>query len=114
MNLRDWWPLTLAAIVCVLAVTRATRLVVDDTYPPIERFRVWFVTKVPEQWGPLIECPWCAAPYLALPAVVWFASLVAFPDWTANLYVWWIVNGWAAVSWLAAWLTVRDIPSDQR
>ena len=55
-----------------------------------------------------------AAPYLALPAVGWFATLVAFPDWTANVWLWWVVNGWAAASWVAAFLTVRDIPPEQR
>lgn len=114
MSLDAWWPLILAVVVGVLAVTRATHLVVDDTYPPIEKFRQWYVTKVPDEWGPLVECPWCAAPYIALPAVIWFASLIAFPDWTVNLYIWWIVNGWAAASWVAAFLTLRDVPPENR
>jgi len=102
----------LALIVGVLAVTRVTRLIVDDSYPPMERVREWYVSKVPERWMPLVECPWCAAPYVTLPAVGWFALLVAFPSWTAVVWVWWIVNGWAAVSWLAAFLTLRDEPPD--
>lgn len=114
MRFDEPWDVLLAVVVATLAVTRATRLVVDDTYPPIEHFREWFVNKVPDEWGPLVECPWCSAPYLALPAVAWLATLFAFPDWTANIYIWWIVNGWAAISWLAAFLTVRDIPPDQR
>lgn len=103
---------TVALIVLVLAVTRATRLIVDDTYPPVERFRQWFVGKVPDEWGKLVECPWCCSPYLALGAVGWFTLLVAFPSWTWLVYVWWIVNGTGALSWMAAFLTLRDEPAE--
>lgn len=106
--------LILGIIVGTLALTRALRLVVDDEYPPMVRAREWYCRHTPEEWNPLIECPWCAAPYLALPAVIWFASLVAFPTNTVNNWAWWIINGWAAGSWVAAYLTVRDIPPDQR
>jgi hypothetical protein len=114
ITLDNWWPLTLAVIVAVLAVTRATRLIVDDSFPPVDAFRLWFQRKMPGRWAELIDCPWCTAPYLALPAVLWFASLIAFPDWTVNHYIWWIVNGWAAISWLAAYLTMRDVPPESR
>lgn len=103
---------TIALIVGVLAVTRVVRLIVDDSYPPVEKFRQWYVAKVPERWGTLVECPWCAAPYVAAPAVAWFAALVARPSWTWLVWTWWIVNGWAAVSWLASFLTLRDEPPD--
>lgn len=106
--------LVLGIIVGVLALTRAVRLVVDDEYPPMTRVREWYCRHTSEDWNPLIECPWCAAPYLAVPATAWFATLVAFPTWTVNNWIWWLVNGWAAASWVAAFATVRDIPPDQR
>ena len=102
------------AIVAVLAVTRATRLIVDDTYPPVLWAKGKFVNAVGEKWAELVECPWCTAPYLAALEVAWVGLLVRFPHWSANTWIWWLVNGWAALSWLAAYLTVRDIPPDQR
>lgn len=103
----------LAVAVGVLAVARAVRLVVDDDYPPMETLREAYLRHSPQRWNALIECPWCVAPYLAAPAVAWFATLIAF-DNTWNDWLWWLINGWAAVSWAAAWLTLRDVPPDQR
>ena len=112
MTRDDPFMLVLALITGILALTRAVRLVVDDEYPPMVKIREWYCKHTSEQWNPLIECPWCAAPYLAVPAVAGFALLVAFPSWTALLWAWWIVNGWAAASWLASFLNVRDTPPD--
>jgi len=114
MTLDEPFPLLLAVVVGTLAAARVVRLVVDDDWPPVAKLREWYVTKATEQWQPLIECPWCVGVYVAGPAVVWFASLVAWPDATANLYAWWIVNGWLAVAWAAAYLCLRDVPPDQR
>lgn len=125
----DPFMLVLAIITGLLAVTRVTRLIVDDDYPPIvwlkDRYVVWLVRKFraeesnenarrADRWAKLVECPWCTAPYVALPAVVWFALLVQFPTWTVNNWLWWCVNGWAAASWVAAFATLRDQPPDSR
>jgi hypothetical protein len=116
MNLQELWPTALALAIGVLAVTRVVRLIVTDTYPPMADLRDWWIEwsqhKGLGNWTPLIECPWCAAPYVAAPAVLWFASLVAWPGATWNLWLWWIVNGWAALAWIAAWLSVREDPPD--
>ena len=104
----------LMIVTAVLALTRAVRLLVDDSYPPIEALRRWYLAHTSEEWNPLIECPWCVAPYLALPAVIWGAITWANPTWAVNNWAWWLVNGWAAASWLAAYITLRDIPVDQR
>ena len=106
--------LVIAIIVGVLSVTRVVRLIVDDAWPPVTRLRDIYARKASEEWLPLIECPWCVAPYVSLPAVAWFALLVAFPSWTAVLWIWWVVNAWAAVSWLAAYISMRDIPPEAR
>jgi hypothetical protein len=108
------FPFVVALVVGVLAVARVVRLVVDDDLPVVRRAREWFVDRASVDWQPLVECPWCVAPYVALPAVLWFASLFAWPGATWNHYLWWIVNGWAAVSWAAAFLCLRDVPPDQR
>jgi|SRR5262245_26816532 len=98
----------------VLALCRAVRLVVDDDYPPVERLRRWFVTKAGPQWGQIVECPWCAAPYLAAPAVAYAGVFVAHQAVPAVVWSWWLLNGWAAASWLAAFVSLRDIPADSR
>ncbi len=114
MRLDNGVVLVVALAIGVLAVARVVRLVVDDDYPPMVRVREWYVGRAPLDWQPLMECPWCCAPYIALPAVLWFASLFAWPGATWNLYLWWILNGWAAVAWAAAWINLRDIPPENR
>ena len=112
MNPTVYW--LLAVVTGALALTRATRLVVDDSYPPAEAFRRWWMRHTSEDWNPLVECPWCAAPSLALPAVAYAAVFVANQDVDWIVWSWWLLNGWAAASWIAAFLTLRDVPPDSR
>lgn len=114
MRIDDPFPLLLAIAVGVLAVARAVRLVVDDSWPPIKRAREWYVDRASVDWQPLVECPWCVSVYFSLPAVLWFASLVAWPHAEWNLWLWWILNGWAALSWAVAYLCLRDVPPESR
>lgn len=108
--------LILGIITGLLALARAVRLVVDDDYPPMLWAKKRYINKVgaDSQWVDIMECPWCCAPYLAAPAVGWFATLVAWPGATWNIWLWWLVNAWAAVSWIAAYLSLRDIPPESR
>lgn len=123
-------PLTLlaAAVVGTLAVARAVRLVTADSYPPAEHLRIaWEVRQanrdahaqarpgtlaaVRTGWGPLLTCPFCFAPYAAAVNLTW--ALLAGLEWTGDLSwssAWWVVNTWAAVSYLAAMIVVRDEP----
>jgi hypothetical protein len=114
MRTDDHFILAVAILVGVLAVTRAVRLIVDDDYPPVLWAKRHFVRRVGEPWSDVVECPWCAAPYVAAPAVAWFALLIAQPSWTWLAWAWWLVNSWAAVSWVAAYLSLRDIPPESR
>lgn len=114
MRLDEPLPLLLAVVVGTLAVARMVRLVVDDDWPPMVRARERYVNRVSAAWQPLVECPWCVSVYFALPAVLWFASVVAWPDVEWNRTLWWIVNGWLAVAWAAAWINLRDIPPEGR
>lgn len=114
MNTDDRFLLVLAIITGVIATARATRLVVDDTWPPIVRFREWYTDRVPARWEPLVECPFCASTWLAVPNVVWFALMIRWPDaWWLSV-PWWIANGWFALIYVAAIITTRDIPPEQR
>lgn len=109
---------TLAALVGTVAVARAVRLITSDAYPPMEWVRLWWVnhTEVKggwrEGWAPLLTCPFCAAPYAAAVDLTWavlarHGLLTGTGTWGI---AWWLVNGWAAVSYAAAMLVVRDEP----
>lgn len=96
-----------AFVVGALAVARITRLIVDDEFPPVLHVTDWYRLHVSQPWEKLVECPWCVSPYIALIDIIW--------AWTSGLHwSWWLGNVWAAVAWIAGWLTVRDIPPDQR
>ena len=96
-----------AVVIGTLAVTRITRLIVDDDYPPVRWATAKFQLHVPERWAVLVECPWCVAPYVTLGDLAW--------AWATDLHwTWWFGNVWAAVSWVAAFLCMRDVPADQR
>lgn len=104
----DWATLLAAFTVGTIAVARVTRLIVDDDYPPILWFRrMWDRVWGTSPWVALIECPWCVAPYIAAADLAWAVLTNIQPAW-------WIVNGWLAVAWIAAFMCMRDIPPDQR
>lgn len=112
-------PLTLLAafVLGTVAVGRAARLVTHDAYPPMQWLRLrWLTwagqTERREGWGPLLTCPFCCAPYLAAGNLAWAltAGLEWGPFWSS---AWWVVNAWAAVSYLAAILVVRDEPAEE-
>lgn len=111
----------LAFLTGTVAVGRATRLVVADTYPPMEWVRDRFLHYVTvtrpglREWAPLVECPFCFAPYAAAVNLLW--AVAARPWGTDSLTLtsvdgwWWVVNLWAAGSYLAAMLVKRDEPA---
>lgn len=122
-------PLALLAtyLLAVIALARATRLVVHDPYPPIQALRTRWVgyqamrdydpttqgerTGAAYGWGSLVTCPFCAAPYItavALATAVW--ADVWDPD-LGTLRGWWLLAAvWASVSYLAAMVVLRDEP----
>lgn len=102
------WVLLAAALVGVVAVARATRLLTQDEWPPVVRLRAAWSNLVRHgSWAVLVECPFCSAPYLAAVDLVWalLAGLDGDGFWTV---AWWVVNAWAAVAYLAAMVVVRD------
>jgi hypothetical protein len=103
------WPTLLAAFaVGVLAVSRMTRLVVDDDWPIIVwARRVWDRVWGNSPWVTLIECPFCVSPYIAAATLAW--AVLSDLHWS-----WWLFHGWLAVAYLAAMLNVRDIPVEER
>jgi hypothetical protein len=107
----------LAVLVGTVAVARATRLVTSDAYPPAVWVRRQWVNATgsrhrTQDWAPLAECPFCFAPYAAAVDLTWAVWSGAAGDpgmWSWGGW-WWLVNVWAAVSYVAAMIVVRDEP----
>jgi hypothetical protein len=107
----EWAVLALAAAVAALSIARTARLLTHDTFPPVQWFRdriqLWLAKgKRRQRWLPLTECPFCLAPYLSAGMFVWI--------WLCDLGVeWWVVNGWWAMSYVAAMIVARDEPAEE-
>lgn len=126
----------LAVLTGTVAIARAVRLVVADDWPPIAwvRGRWEYATAardldggrmrydrgpqtgelVPGPWTKLLTCPFCFAPYAAAVDLTWavlarHSLLTGHGPWGV---AWWLLNGWAAVSYATAMLVVRDEPVD--
>lgn len=98
----------LAFLVGVVAVGRAARLLVYDDFPPTRAVREWWVKHTGESWGTLFLCQYCMAPYLAAGDLAWYLLSEEY----GNNHLWWWVNIWAAVSYLAAILVAYDEPEE--
>ena len=95
-----------AAIVGVVAAARITRLIVNDSFPPIVWLRMkWDDATAKDgkegSWTLLAHCPWCAAPYVSAIILAW--ALLSHLHWT-----WWVFNGWMAGSYAASWIVFHD------
>lgn len=107
-------------VVGVLGVARAVRLVVSDDWPPTKAVRDWWEVRtgqwvegelVPGRWTSLLTCPFCFAPYptaVALAGVVWAG--IWSPELDTLAGWWWVLAVWAAGSYAAAMVVVRDEP----
>lgn len=91
-----------AAVVGVVSAARLTRLITQDTYPPVVWLRMkWADITNDGPWEKLISCPWCAAPYIT-------AIILAWGLLTDFQVAWWVFNGWLAAAYLASMVVVRD------
>jgi len=94
------------ALIGTLAVARAARFVVFDEYPPMKWLRLrWFVLMGDSDWKKLMDCAFCAAPYLAAGDMAW----AYFTDFH---WSWWAFNIWLAVSYVAAIVVAYDEPEE--
>lgn len=97
------WPvLVLAMVTGVLASARLTRLAVQDDYPPVVWARArWRHLTHDGGWAELVDCIYCAAPWVTLP--------VLLAGWLSDLGpAWWLVCGWLAASYLASIVVAYD------
>lgn len=91
-----------AALVGILSVARLTRLVTIDTYPPVVWVRTtWDKITHDGPWSDLVHCPYCIAPYAAVPVLAW--GYLSDLHWS-----WWIFNGWLALAYAASVFVVRE------
>lgn len=100
-----------AVVVGVLSIARLTRLLTQDSWPPVLYVRQWWdkVTTVKDgpgkgaqgAWYDIVSCPYCAAPWLTIPIFAW--ALLSDLHWS-----WWIFNGWLAVAYIAAMIVAKD------
>lgn len=95
-----------ALVVGIIAVARLSRLVVFDDFPPMKWARLrWHVAMNENGWEKLVDCAFCAAPYLAAADMGW--AYLSDLHWT-----WWVFNLWLAASYVAAMIVARDEPDD--
>lgn len=89
-------------IVDALAVARLTRLVTEDTLPPIEAARrratEWVHQRHGEDWAEGVTCPWCVSVHLAVGVLI--ARKVAPRAWSGAAKA-------LAFSFAAGWLNTR-------
>lgn len=90
-----------AILVGSLASARLTMLVTEDSWPPSVWLRLkWAEITKDGPWADLVECPWCASPWIV--GVNMVVALVT------DLHpLWWIFNGWMAASLVVAWVTIK-------
>lgn len=92
----------LAVGVGILSVGRLTRLITQDSFPPVVWLRMkWDAKTEGGGWNLLLHCHWCLAPWLVLPIGAW-ALLTDF-HWS-----WWLFNGWLAIAYLTSMIVERD------
>lgn len=89
----------------LLASGRLTRLVVNDDWPPVVKFRVWWDGRTQGSlWQKLWHCPWCAGPYMAA-----LVMALAFGANALDIHLWWfIIMGWLGASYVVSWLVFHD------
>jgi hypothetical protein len=100
--------LLLAVVVGVVGTARLTRLVVDDTWPPVAALRDWWDRRTNTSgWNDLLHCPWCVSMWFAPPCLAW--------AWLTDLHwSWWVFYGWLAGAYAAGAIVVRDEPPESR
>lgn len=98
------WTVVAAVLVAVVGTARLTRLLVFDTYPPAAWVRSrWEAITNDGPWATLVNCGYCAAPWIAVITIAW--------AWATSLHwSWWLFYGWLSLSYLAAIVVAWDEP----
>lgn len=102
------WLIVAAVLVAVFGVGRLSRILTWDAFPPSVAIRQWWRRVAHRDWVKLVECFWCATPWIMLGAIGWF-TVGLWVEWIA--IAWWIFWGWLALSYVASIIIARDEPS---
>lgn len=101
MDVTEILTISSAIIVGIFATARVTRIITVDDWPPMKWIRSkWADIVNYGDWYDLVECPWCAAPWVV-------AANLAFALLTDLSAAWWILNGWMAASLVASWVAIK-------
>lgn len=98
----DTLEIVAAVVVGILSAARITRLVTQDSFPPVAWVRArWDDRTDGGTWNDLLHCHWCFAPYAT--GFVMASGFLSHFHWT-----WWIFNLWLAASYLASMTVEHD------
>lgn len=104
-----WW--VLAVAVGILGTGRLTRVLVHDEFPPAawlrQKWSDWVNRHNHQDWGMLLFCWWCAAPWIMAVTIGTFALSFLHP---VLGWAWWLFWGWLALSYVASMVVARDEP----
>jgi hypothetical protein len=101
-----------AVIVAVFGIGRTVRLLTYDDFPPSIWVRsLWNRVTRGSLWHKIVTCLWCASPYITAICMGWF--FLGLFLWQPLLIAWWIVWGFAALSYAASILVRRDEPEGE-
>lgn len=91
-----------AFVVGSLSAGRITRLLVQDTFPPVVWVRMkWDDLTDGSDWNTLFHCHWCMSFWVTLPIGLW--------AWLSDLHAsWWVINGIMAAAYVAPMIVERD------
>lgn len=102
INLSPEITLLLAVITLIAGSARFVRLITADAYPPVVRLRIWWSAHTKEDgWEPLLNCPWCFAPYVV-------ALNTGLAVWSELHPIWWAVNAVLGMAYVTSWLVFHD------
>lgn len=102
----SWGVFVVALLTTVLSAARLTRLIVNDSWPPVlwvkGKWDAWTDRSPRRQaWWLLLQCPWCLSPWMTLLVGAW--GVLSHLHWT-----WWAFNGWLALAYLAGMVVFHD------
>lgn len=92
----------LAFVVGTLSAGRITRLLTQDTFPPVVWFRMkWDDLTDDSDWNKLFHCHWCLSFWIVVPIALW--------GWLSNLHTsWWVFNVIMAAAYVTPMIVERD------
>jgi len=92
----------LAFVVGTLSAGRITRLLTQDSFPPVVWFRIkWDDWTDESDWNKLFHCHWCLSFWVVVPIALW--------GWLSGLHEsWWVINGIMAAAYVTPMIVERD------